>query len=540
MTSSTDKNHERALAGLPTDFSSFDVSETEGTIPERFEKIVARYPDNVAIDDGRRVLTYREFDVATSRLAHDLVDRLGPASEPVALLYRHGAPFHIAQFGVFKSGKFYASLDTELAPDRLSLLLENLEPRLLLCDSQCEPLARGLASRLRGAAVLNTETEAPGAAASAERPAVNLTPNSIAHIIYTSGSTGAPEGVVVSHRHVLHHVRNHTHDLRVRPDDRGSQICPLSSAASKGEVFPLLLNGAALFPFAVKSEGVNNVAGLARWLKRKRITLYTSVPVLFRLLAVALGKNGSLPDMRVVRLSGDRILGSDIELFKKHFAPNCLMRAAYGSSECNLATRYYIDHAYDGARKMVPAGYALPGVEVFIVDDDLNRLGPGEHGEIAVRSRYHAQGYWRNPKRTDERFRVDPEDPSQSLYLTRDLGYLEQDGCLIHLGRTDFRVKVYGKWVAVTEIEEALLALPNVREAVVVARDGPHGNVLAAYYTTTGADLPPGAALGAMSRFPPEIVPKEFVRLAEMPVTGSNKIDRKRLAEGDKAASERR
>ena len=153
-----------------------------------------------------------------------------------------------------------------------------------------------------------------------------------------------------------------------------------------------MLTGAAVFPFAVKSEGVNNVAGLARWLRQKKITLYVSVPVLFRLLTKGLGKNGTLPDMRLIRLSGDRILPSDIELFKKHFARSCVLRAAYGSSESNLATQFFIDHAYDGARDTVPAGYPLPDAEVFIVDDQLNRLGAGEQGEIAAASRYHADG----------------------------------------------------------------------------------------------------------------------------------------------------
>ena len=331
-----------------------------------------------------------------------------------------------------------------------------------------------------------------------------------------------------------------TVSLHIGPDDRGAQICPLSSAASTGEIFPPLLTGGAVFPFAVKSEGVNNVAGLARWLRQKKITLYVSVPVLFRLLTKALGKNGTLPDMRLIRLSGDRILPSDIELFKKHFAPSCVLRAAYGSSESNLATQFFIDHAYDGARDTVPAGYPVSDAEVFIVNDHLDRLAPGEQGEIVVRSRYHADGYWRNPKRTSERFMADREDSSKRLYLTRDLGYLEPDGCLIHLGRTDFRVKIYGKWVAVTELEEALLALSDVREAVVVARDGPHGNELAAYYTTGGGvDLRSDAVAAAMRRFPTEIVPKAFVRLAEMPLTRSNKIDRKALAERSNHPNER-
>src|SRR5262245_4672536 len=376
MTSRTDPNDERARAALPRELSSFDERETEGTIVERFGKIVARHGDNVAIDDGRSALTYRELDALTDRLARLLVDRHGPAAEPVALLYRHGAPFHVAQLGVFKAGKFYASLDVELAPARLSRLLESLGARQLLCDSASEPLARSLATGLAEAAVLNTETAVLEESA---RPATKLSPDSIAYVIYTSGSTGAPEGVVASHRHVLHHARSQTCSTHLGQGDRVAQICPLSSAAATGEIFPTLLNGATLLPFAVKNEGLTNVAGLARWLRQKRITLFVCVPVLFRLLMTALGKNGTLPDVRLVRLSGDRILASDIELFKEHLGPRCLLRAAYGSSECNLATQYFIDHAYDAARKTVPAGYPLPGVEVFIVDDNLNRVRAGEH-----------------------------------------------------------------------------------------------------------------------------------------------------------------
>jgi amino acid adenylation domain-containing protein len=525
----TDANDERAQAALPHYPDNFSAAETEGTLTERFDRVVALHSNRLAIDDGRRTLTYHELDEATDRLAGALVDQLGLGAEPVALLYRHGSPFHVAQFSVFKAGKFYASLDAELAPNRLALLLENLGARLLLCDSACEPLARSLTGGSAGITVLNTETEPMTGAG---RPAARLTPDSIAYIIYTSGSTGPPEGVVASHRYVLHHARMQTRSLHVGPDDRSSQICPLSSAASTGEIFPPLLNGGAVLPFAIKSGGVNNVAGLGRWLKEKKITLYVSVPVLFRLLTKVLGPPPSLPDLRVVRLSGDRILPSDIDLFKKHFAPSCLLRAAYGSSECNLATQYFIDHAYDGARSAVPAGFPVPDAEVFIVDDHLDRLGPGQQGEIAVRSRYHAEGYWRNEKRTRERFIVDRDDPSKKLYLSRDLGYFDDDGCLIHLGRTDSRVKVYGKWIVVTELEEALLALPDVREAVVVAGDGPHGNELVAYYTTGGGtDLRSDSIVAAMRRFPTEIVPKKFVRLAEMPVTRSSKIDRKQLAE---------
>ncbi len=532
MNSESRRSSERARALLPQDFVPFDRSDIEGDILARFRKIVSRHGERIAVDDGRRTLTYAELDAATDRLARAVFDRLGPGSEPVALLYKHGAPFHVAQFGVIKAGKFYASLDAELSCERLERLLRNLGARLLLCDSACERLASTLAASLPGSTVLDTE-QLSGTDAG-KPPHVVLTGESIAYVIYTSGSTGAPEGVVIDHRHVLHYTMNQTNGAHLRPEDRGSQISPLSSAACTGETFPFFLNGSGVFPFAVKNDGVTNVAALARWLRDKRISILVCVPVLFRLLAAHLGKNGQLPDMRLVRLSGDRILLSDVDLFKEHFPQSCLLRAAYGSSECHLVAEYFIDHSYAADRPAVPAGYAVEDTDLFVVDDNLERRPPGAHGEIAVRSKYLASGYWRNPQRTAERFLVDADDPKGKIYLTRDIGYLEPDGCLVHAGRADFRVKIYGKWVAVTDIEEALLGLPDVQQAVVVADgDGRHGNELVAYYTTrAGMELAPGALLKAFDgRVPAEVIPKRFIRLDEMPVTRSNKIDRRKLAE---------
>src|SRR3954469_24340758 len=102
----TDANNERAKAALPDYPDTFSAADTEGTLTQRFDKIVGLHSNRLAIDDGRRALTYGQLADATDRLAGALVDRLGLGAEPVALLYRHGSPFHVAQFSVFKAGKF--------------------------------------------------------------------------------------------------------------------------------------------------------------------------------------------------------------------------------------------------------------------------------------------------------------------------------------------------------------------------------------------------------------------------------------------------
>jgi amino acid adenylation domain-containing protein len=532
-------NRHQQPGSLPKDFTRFELSDVESTVPERFHRVATDHSDRVAVDDSTRLVSYRELANATSHVAAWIIDRLGPEPEPVALIYRHGPSFNIAQFGVMKSGKFYASLDAELSLERLTLLLQNLGARLILCDSECAQLASDLAAQVPGSVVLNTESLDTSSAV--RRPAIEITPDSIAYIVYTSGSTGDPQGVVVSHRNILHFTMNSTNNLHLRPADLASQICPLASAACAGETFPILLNGAALMPFAVKIDGITNVLRLLRWVKRAKITVFTSVPVLFRLLVGAMRSDERLPDVRLIHLSGDRILAGDADLLKRHFGPDCLLRAALGAAECLLYSQFFIDSQYEPTHPTIPAGYALDGMDISVVDADMNRMPAGTPGEIAVKSRYLSLGYWQNPERTAERFRADPDGGNERTYMTRDWGYLEEDGCLIHLGRTDSRVKIYGKMVSMTDVEEALLDVAGVKEAVVVARDtGAHGHVLIAYYTSDSKSDLSHADLraGLRQRFPSEVIPKEFIRLDAIPVTKSNKIDRRKLTQ-DSARSAR-
>jgi acyl-coenzyme A synthetase/AMP-(fatty) acid ligase len=306
-------------------------------------------------------------------------------------------------------------------------------------------------------------------------------------------------------------------------------VCPLSSAASTGETFPILLNGATLLPIHVKTRGVRH---LSRWLRERKITMFVAVPTLFRLVLANVSSGEDFPDMRLVRLSGDRILKNDLELFRRHFRDHCLLRASLGAAEAALYSHLYLDRRSTLDSEVVPAGYALEDMNVFVVDDDLNRLQAGEIGEIAVESRYLAVGYWNNSALTAERFRDSPAQPGAKIYLTRDVGFMQKDGCLVHLGRTDSRVKLYGKMVMLTDLEEALLQLPEIANAVVVPilNDGAD-TTLVGYYVVRGNAPPSDEAMRRhlLSRFPIEVVPKRLVRLDELPTTDRNKIDRRRL-----------
>jgi acyl-coenzyme A synthetase/AMP-(fatty) acid ligase len=269
--------------------------------------------------------------------------------------------------------------------------------------------------------------------------------------------------------------------------------------------------------------------------------MFSCVPTVFRLLLEAVAVDARFPDVRVVRLSGDRIRIADVALYKKHFSDTCLLRVMLAASECQGITQLWIDKTCEIKSDVVPVGFPLDGMEVFAVDENMNRLGQMERGEIAVKSRYLATGYWRNPRLTAERFLDAGVATEGRVYLTRDRGYFDEDGCLVHVGRKDARAKVYGKVVSLTDVEDALLTVPGVREAAVVAVSGDQETKLVAFIVDEGTVVDQIALrTKLLARLSPQDVPKTYVRLHAMPLTKNAKVDSLRLqalAEGKAFAS---
>ena len=177
----------------------------------------------------------------------------------------------------------------------------------------------------------------------------------------------------------------------------------------------------------------------------------------------------------------------------------------------------------------VPAGYPIPDREVLLLDGDGRPVALGETGEIVLRSRYLALGYWRRPDLTEEAFAPDPSGGGRRLYRTGDLGVATADGCLTHLGRQDFQVKIRGHRIETAEIELALLELRNVREAVVTARAGRADEPeLVAYVVPASAPAPAAAELRAelAARLPDYMMPSAFVALVALPLTETGKVNR--------------
>ena len=504
-------------------FSRFETEDIEQSVPSRFEQQVRSYPDNLAISSNGRELTYDELNQAANRVAWALLDQAGDEAETVALLFEQGAQAITALLGVLKAGKIFVPLDPTFPRSRTRYMVEDVGAAVILTSSKYLPLAGEFADGVRQ--VINIDELDAGL--STENPGRSISPDAIAYVIYTSGSTGQPKGVVNNHRNALHAVMCSTNVVHVGPLDRLTLLFTLPVNAGWRDITRALLNGAAIYPFDLRSEGVG---GLADWLIQNEITIYHSVPTVFRAFVATLSGDEEFPKLRHLYLGGEPVYRSDIELHAKYFSADCLFANVLGLTEARDFRWYFIDSATRIPGSAVPVGFDhSDGLKVLLLNDDGKELGFNRVGQIAIKSRYLSPGYWRRPDLTRAAFLDDPNGGDERTYLTGDLGRMSPDGRLEHLGRKDSQVQVRGFRVELAEVEIALLSLGMIAEAVVVAQADPSsGQRLVAYVVLVGQTPPTVSDLrGLISQTLPEyMVPSAFVFLKALPLLPSGKVDR--------------
>ncbi|HET7748424.1 MAG TPA: AMP-binding protein [Terriglobales bacterium] len=512
------------ISGFETESSPrlipFTEEAVEQSLPSRFEDQVRKFPERLAIKTKKGAFTYRELNRAANGIARAILHRCGSGLQPVACLFSDDALWVATILGILKAGKFYVSLDPEHPPSRTEQVWREAQPVLLATDTTNLETGRQLSGAVEP---LNVESLNNF---SGENLGLSVSSDSLACILFTSGSTGQPKGVVHSHRSILHNIKNHTNTLHITADDRLSLLSSRTTAQAVTGTYSALLNGAALCFFRFKEEGLER---LARWLSDEQITIYHSSASTFRHFAASLTGKSLFPRLRVAKLGSEPVSSRELQLFKAHFSPSCLFVNALSSTETFMIRQYCTRNgAVDG--NLVPAGYNVPDMEVLVLGEDGQPVGTGEVGEIVVRSRYLAVGYWQKPEETKAAFAPDSAGSDLRSFRTGDIGRVLPDGALVHLGRKGSRVKIRGNRVELAEVEAALLTVPGVRQAVVAAQEDERGNrVLVAYVVPTAKDATAPVVLrrALRERLPRYMVPSLFILLDELPVTPQGKIDRR-------------
>lgn len=500
----------------------------EASIGERFLVQSRRHSACLAVVDGGLRITYAELEIWARGIAARLAALdVSPGSRAV-LLFDQGVTSIAATLGALLAGAAYVPVDLGEPDARLRALIDRVQPVVILTDDAGARRVRRLGSEqpvVLSAAARDHE----------HRALPQVHPGALACIHFTSGSTGLPKGVLDRHSNLIHNAMRYTVALDIRPMDRLSLIQAPASSATMSSMFAALLNGAALLPFSLDA---GTVGALARWLRSERITIYHSVPAILR---SALAFAGPLPDIRVVRLEGDRSYGQDMPTWRRHLRAGALIANGLGTTETGLCRQLITTVDQEADEGIMPVGHCVTDMEVDVVDATGDPLAMGAVGEIAVTSAYLASGYLDDDRATAAAFSVTPGRPGLRTYRTGDLGRLRPDGCLEYLGRRHGLSKVLGHRVEPAEVEAALATIPGVTAVAVRIEDVESigGRVVA--YLTCAAELEESSMRAeATVRLPAYMRPVRYVRLSEMPVGVNGKVDRGALPATRAAAVSRR
>ncbi len=281
-------------------FVEFPEEDVESSIPERFEKIAARFPDRVAVKVRNRILTYRELNETANRLARAVLAQRGDSQEPIALLMEHDVPLFVAMLGVLKAGKICVVLDPSFPKDRNVFLIEDSQAGLLISDRE---------NLLSAAEYTHGSCRC-----------VNIDELDSSFSIENLRLPIAPEEFCISHLHIgLNRTAQRGHSESSKSPARllallqwptylrrRSHSASLLLQREPGfeDYVCRLLNGAALYPFNMRQKGE---ADLALWLNQEEISIYFSVPVVFRQFTSTITGHYQLPSLRIIQLGSDLV-----------------------------------------------------------------------------------------------------------------------------------------------------------------------------------------------------------------------------------------
>lgn len=494
-------------------------------IQQVFEQQAAQRPDAVALKFRDQQMTYGQLNARANQVAYRLRE-LGVGPEVmVGTLLERSLEMVVGLLGILKAGGAFVPLDASYPAERLAFMATDTKAPVMLVQSR-------VASRMDGKGWTNAiKVSLDGETSeidrqSSENPTHLTTAENLAYVMYTSGSTGQPKGVMVNHRAVVRLVKN-TNYVALGNRETFLQFSPISFDASTLEIWGPLLNGGCL---AIMPAEVQALSEIGAAIRQHGVTSMWLTAGLFNVMT-----EQRLDDLRPLRqllVGGDAL--SPVHVRKAiEGLPGCKLINGYGPTEGTTFTCCHTISQNDSLGTSIPIGRPIANTQVYLLDSENELVPVGSEGELCIAGDGLARGYLNQPELTAERFVQHPfsNQPGARIYKTGDLARYRPDGIIEFLGRLDGQVKISGYRIELGEIETVLMHHPNVKSAVVLARqDAPGEKKLVAYVVAQ----PQGCSSSGLRDFlqgklPPYMLPTAFVLMSSLPLSPNGKVDRAAL-----------
>ena len=512
-------------------------------IQDLFKDCVERFPGKTALVGfslGLRTdihLSYRELDRRADQVSRRLRN-MGMTSEPVTgILSSRSIEMIIGIIGILKAGGAYLPIGIEFPEARQREILENAGSRILLSH---DPYTYRFDSDYNVLDVCGIDETMEGDFY------VEGSVNDLAYVMYTSGSSGKPKGVMIEHHSVLNLVFSIDHMIyqKYKKNLKVSMVSPYYFDASVKQVFPCLLRGHTL---VLVPEDTRLDKGLIMDFYNKHLVdVADGTPLDLGILTDPGSHEKDALSVQHFLIGGEPLSASVVQKVFARFTGSFSITNVYGPTECcDVSTCYHIDpgdiplsnrqHPSVNDRNDLPIGKPIFNVKTYILDG-LDHLQPmGCVGELCIGGTGLARGYLKDESLTTARFTKNPFVQGERLYHSGDLCRWSADGNIEFIGRKDQQVKIRGFRVETGEIEQHLLEIPGIKEAVVAQReDEANEKYLCAYVVVENHELENSLTPSFLKeelamRLPPYMIPGIFVQLEKLPRTSSGKVNRRLL-----------
>jgi amino acid adenylation domain-containing protein/FkbM family methyltransferase len=483
-----------------------------------------RTPNAIAVSSEEGHLTYAELNAQANQIARYL-RRFGVGPEvPVGMCMERSLEMVKGLLGILKAGGVYLPLDPAYPLERLLDIAADSKARVMLVQEKLiQELPPG------NGRLIKVDADWPQIRQEeAGDLNIKLSADNLAYVIYTSGSSGGPKGAMNTHAGILNRLLWMQNRFNFQEDDRILQKTPICFDISLWEFFWPLLTGAELV--MANSGGHLDPDYVAKVIRERQITTLHFVPSALRMFlesAVA-EKCGSL---RRVICSGEVLTANLQSAFFGQFQSE--LHNLYGPTEASIdVTSWSCERSHN--RPGIPIGRPIANTQIYMLDEFMEPVPVGVTGELFIGGAGLSRGYLGQAALTAQSFVPNPFStvPGERLYRTGDLARFLPDGNIEFLGRIDNQIKLSGHRIEPGEIEEIIQSYPGVHQAVVVTdQDDNDVTRLVAYVMPRVGQVVNAVELKnhIRQKLPDAMVPGVIVEIAELPLTASGKIDRKRL-----------
>ena len=492
---------------------------------ERIRECAEKHPDRTAVVCGGEKLSYRELFEYSDSLAEALDQICRNNREPVAV-YGHKNPFMLVCFlACLKSGRAYCPIDVTVPDERAFAIIDMLDSPVVLAT---EPVKKEIKNKKL---VLPDELKILSEGGR-KYEGKGLAPEDVLYIIFTSGSTGTPKGVQIT-ADALEQFLNWSATLGGPEEEKRGAVflnqAPFSFDLSVMDLYTCLRCQGTLW--CLTKEVQKDYKELIRSLKESKVQVWVSTPSFAEVcLADRQFSVELLPELSQILFCGETLQNKTVKRLQERF-PDAVIVNTYGPTESTVAvTGTVITPKMAEEEACLPVGTVKPGTRIEIQDDTGRWLPEGTPGEIVILGDTVSIGYYRQEEKSRKAFfkRMTAGKEIRG-YHTGDKGYLKGQ-MLYCLGRMDRQVKLHGYRIELEDIENNLMKIDGIRQAVVLPkeRDGRLTSLQA--YVVCREEMESIRIKELLKTYLPDyMIPKKVIQVPSIPVTENGKTDRKAL-----------